>query len=212
MFQTSDFFNEIGRFIRYISPVIIMIVEILIYRFAFDGKWNYSALISDKLIAVLLSFTALLSGVFISFLYQGTKLGKMNYIQLLGKYEDKIPFDKSDSKSNSFAVMSGIWYSLFKINKSIEGASVRSQQLSNNLHGSGASLVSSILGIVIFIVYIKNDTSLTPNPNYCLPSIFAFVLLFLHYTHFQNVKDDLRVFVETSFNISQIKKKKPFKG
>ncbi|PJZ51245.1 hypothetical protein [Leptospira adleri] len=199
MLNNNGIFSELGKFVRYIAPILIMIIELFIYRFSFSQRWELG--ISDNI--WIPSILTVISGTFISFVYQALRIGRLNYQNLLTKYKNKFNISDELIKSNSFAVMSGIWYSFIEINKSLSGASKRSQQLANNLHGSGTSLVGCIIGFLIFWPAMYKMGELTSNGCYCLPFFLFLLFIGLHIFHFRKIKEDHLIFVQVAFDISQ---------
>ncbi|MBW0434903.1 hypothetical protein HGB47_14890 [Leptospira yasudae] len=101
--------------------------------------------------------------------------------------------------------MSAIWFSLIEINRSISAASKRSQELANNLHGSGASMFACFTGFILFLTIAFQERQ-SEFIHWCFPVFIYVILQYAHWQHFKHVKDDHIVFVETAFDFSQNEK------
>ncbi|EKJ88694.1 hypothetical protein LEP1GSC017_3964 [Leptospira meyeri serovar Hardjo str. Went 5] len=200
----NSIFTDFGKFIRYLSPSIIMITEIIIYKFTFNGNVSFKFFSEDSVNNLLMLTTFLFSSIFFSFLYQASRIGRIDYREFLLDKKIRKSIPKKLIKENSFAVISALWYSNLKLNKHIEGASIRSQELSNNLHGSGTSLLTNVFGYILFLIYIFQCEYKTYPANLWLPFIIFLFLFLLHFLHFCKIKSDLIIFVKTSVKISNL--------
>lgn len=190
--------DEARRFLRYIIPGLIFVLEVVLYLYLSQEVWlvpQMRKFLSTDNIGVVIGL--LLASGGIGFLlstihhclywtqfYEWLRivvdhramLKKVREIKLLElQLQDKQLQDKSEletrplSRAGAWRVVCSIWHERRTSSKRIEGANPRVDSLTDIMHGAGTSFVGSILALLMWL-YIHQRVSGH------LPSLYSWIL------------------------------------
>lgn len=200
--------EEARRFLRYVIPGLVFIIEVSFYLFISDNK-KFVDLIKEygKDIALPISVFLASGGIgfllgVIYFAIYKLKIVRpfvVNHLPLIKDAEkrgwlklqmrtDGGQVDVNDvTELGAWRIITSLWHVRKESSKKIKAANSMTDRLGDIMHGLGASFIGSIIAILIFILFILNYQKFSCWYFYFVPFLMSFF-------HFLNYRYSVRDF------------------
>lgn len=200
--------QEAQRFLRYVVPGLIFIIELLIYLlFAQDICLDQVIHVGGSISVPITAFLAsgglgFLFGVFYYTLIWKAPFYRLGvdhrpllkdsvaqgWLQLRYKSDDRDNIVDELSQRGAWRLVLSYWSTRLELSKELKGAAPRADRLADIAHSLGTTFVASILAFIIFVIlHIQHSSGLFCNDLYYL--FFLFIPFFHCWNFIDVIKD-----------------------
>jgi len=169
--------DEARRFLRYVTPGIVFVIELAIYLILSQRAWTASQIqhLLSINISVLIAFLLASGGIgfLLSVLYHTLswcprcpllpapdhremlqQAEHANYLEIIlqGQPETEEKLSKKLSKEGAWRVLTAMWHERVEASDRIKDACRRTDSLADLVHGAGTAFVGSVLAAAIWLL------------------------------------------------------------
>ncbi|PJZ23894.1 hypothetical protein CH352_18855 [Leptospira hartskeerlii] len=196
--------TELSRFLRYSIPGAIFIFELAFFALTNGKLSNHVSENLNWIVAIGFIFASSVLGYIFSCLHH-ILLPSHDVESVRGLLEKEYPELITKIDPISWGVFNAIWYSKSESSEVIKGATSKSKDISDWLHGAGASLIATIFAFITTLIWIVYDClkyHSSPNLEILFAITLNVILIFVFFCSLEKLKFQLRDFVASCIIIA----------